>query len=100
MGTTHALLLPGTDGRLAPYTPGAPAIYPAVADPPQHRVAFAAAHVVCDPLADTDPTGAADLDWDVTLAYRRHLWALSLSVAEAMDTAQRGMAPAARCQGG
>jgi hypothetical protein len=47
--------------------------------------------VVCDPLADNDPTLDADLDWEATLSYRRYLWSLGLSVAEAMDTAQRGM---------
>jgi hypothetical protein len=47
--------------------------------------------VVCDPLADNDPTIDADLDWEATLSYRRFLWSLGLSVAEAMDTAQRGM---------
>jgi len=49
------------------------------------RVAYAAAHVVCDPQAP------AVIDWDATLAYRRYLWSLGLGVAEAMDTAQRGM---------
>jgi hypothetical protein len=61
-------------------------------------VAFAAAHVVADPLA-YEPGGPAVLDWDATLAFRRHLWAHGLAVAEAMDTAQRGMGldwPAAR----
>ena len=53
--------------------------------------AYAAAHVVADPLADNNPTLDVDLDWEATLAYRRHLWSLGLSVAEAMDTAQRGM---------
>jgi hypothetical protein len=54
-------------------------------------VAFAAAHVVVDPLATTDPWLDAAIDWEATLAYRRHLWDLGMSVAEAMDTAQRGM---------
>ncbi len=54
------------------------------------RVVFAAAHVVADPLADVSPGEPACLDWDATLAFRRHLWRLGLSVAEAMDTAQRG----------
>ncbi|RZL86141.1 MAG: dihydrodipicolinate synthase family protein, partial [Variovorax sp.] len=31
------------------------------------------------------------VDWDTTIAYRQHLWSLGLGVAEAMDTAQRGM---------
>ncbi|MCP3867438.1 MAG: dihydrodipicolinate synthase family protein [Gammaproteobacteria bacterium] len=55
------------------------------------RVAFSAAHVVADPLTDTDPWAGAAIDWEATLAYRRHLWDLGLGVAEAMDTAQRGM---------
>lgn len=59
--------------------------------PFQSRVAFSAAHVVVDPLADTDPLSSSQIDWEDTLAYRRHLWSLGMSVAEAMDTAQRGM---------
>jgi hypothetical protein len=54
------------------------------------RIALAAAHIVADPLADTDPWLNAAIDWDATIAYRRHLWSLGLGVAEAMDTAQRG----------
>jgi hypothetical protein len=56
-----------------------------------NRVAFAAAHVVADPLADVDPWLDVAIDWDRTIAYREHLWELGLGVAEAMDTAQRGM---------
>jgi hypothetical protein len=59
--------------------------------PPRSRVAFAAAHVVADPTAENVPGARAVLDWDATLAFRRHLWRLGLGVAEAMDTAQRGM---------
>ena len=55
------------------------------------RVAFAAAHVVADPLADNTPGAPAVIDWEATLAFRRHLWSYGLGVAEAMDTAQRGM---------
>ncbi|CAN5692502.1 dihydrodipicolinate synthase family protein [soil metagenome] len=54
-------------------------------------MALTAAHVVADPFADTSPVGPAVIDWEATLAYRRHLWAYGLGVAEAMDTAQRGM---------
>lgn len=54
------------------------------------RIVYTAAHVVCDPLADTSPAESPCLDWDATLAFRRHLWSLGLCVAEAMDTAQRG----------
>lgn len=55
------------------------------------RTAYAAAHVVADPLADNDPWIDPAIDWDRTLAFREHLWSLGLGVAEAMDTAQRGM---------
>lgn len=90
MGTP--LSLPRADGTLAPYA-GSPSREPF--DPPRapfrDRVAYAAAHVVCDPLADTTPASPPRLDWDATLAYRRYLWSLGFAVAEAMDTAQRGM---------
>lgn len=56
-----------------------------------NRIAYSAAHVVADPLAAVDPWLTAAIDWDTTIAYRQHLWSLGLGVAEAMDTAQRGM---------
>ena len=56
-----------------------------------NRVAFAAAHVVSDPFAEVDPWLEPALDWDRTIAYRHYLWDLGFGVAEAMDTAQRGM---------
>lgn len=55
------------------------------------RTVFSAAHVVADPFADISPGSPAAVDWDATLAFRRHLWSHGLGVAEAMDTAQRGM---------
>jgi hypothetical protein len=55
------------------------------------RVAYAAAHVVADPLAGNDPWIIPAIDWDTTLQFRHRLWDLGLGVAEAMDTAQRGM---------
>ncbi|WP_373236109.1 dihydrodipicolinate synthase family protein [Cohaesibacter celericrescens] len=55
------------------------------------RTGYSAAHVVCDPLADVDPWINNVIDWDTTLGFRQHLWDLGLGVAEAMDTAQRGM---------
>ena len=85
------LVLPRADGSLSPYVPSGEALPVVPADPPKSRVAYAAAHVVADPLADIDPTTQTALDWEATLAYRRHLWSQGLSVAEAMDTAQRGM---------
>lgn len=59
--------------------------------PPTSRVAFAAAHVVADPLGGNAPGAPAAVDWDATLAFRHRLWSLGLGVADAMDTAQRGM---------
>jgi hypothetical protein len=58
---------------------------------PFTRKALAAAHVVADPLSAREPWLEAAIDWDATLAYRRHLWSWGFGVAEAMDTAQRGM---------
>ena len=76
--------------ELAPYTSGRRRHFPA-GEAPFNRIAYAAAHVVADPLADSDPWLDAAIDWDTTIAFRRHLWSLGLGVAEAMDTAQRGM---------
>jgi len=85
------LVLPSADGSLKPYAPAGEPLPVAPAAPPRTRVAYAAVHVVADPLADNDPTLDVALDWEATLAYRRHLWSLGFCVAEAMDTAQRGM---------
>ena len=85
------LTLPTKARGLEKYCLGPPSPYPATAQSPFNRVAMAAAHVVSDPLAENDPWVSAAIDWDATIAYRRHLWGLGFSVAEAMDTAQRGM---------
>ena len=84
------LRLPIAPGRMAAYTTRPPRRFPA-ATPPFTRIAYAAAHVVADPLADIDPWLDAAVDWERTIAFRRRLWSLGLGVAEAMDTAQRGM---------
>ncbi|RWE38530.1 MAG: dihydrodipicolinate synthase family protein [Mesorhizobium sp.] len=55
------------------------------------RIAYAAAHVVADPLEMTDPWSRPVVDWDRTMAFRHHLWRLGFRIAEAMDTSQRGM---------
>lgn len=83
--------LPRADGTLAPYRLGPPYEFGAPPRSLQSRIAYSAAHIVCDPLVDVDPVANARIDWDATLAYRRYLWSLGLAVAEAMDTAQRGM---------
>ena len=85
------LLLPAADGSLQSYATAAPKDFPSRANRPFNRIAYSAAHVVADPLADVDPWLEAAVDWEATIAYRRHLYGLGLGVAEAMDTAQRGM---------
>ena len=83
--------LPKTDRSLESYRLSAPRAFPAKLEGKLDRIAFSAAHVVADPLAGNDPWLDAAIDWDRTIAYRHHLWDLGLGVAEAMDTAQRGM---------
>jgi Protein of unknown function (DUF993) len=85
------LVLPTTDRKLEPYTTGEPIVFPSKeAAKNFNRIAFAAAHVVADPLADTDPWLDTAIDWEKTVHFRHYLWDLGLGVAEAMDTAQRG----------
>jgi Protein of unknown function (DUF993) len=85
------LALPHEDGTLERYRMRDDAEpLPTHAAPARTRVAYAAAHVVADPLAPGSPVTSPAVDWDATLAYRHHLWDLGLGVAEAMDTAQRG----------
>src|SRR3954447_2696928 len=84
------LNLPTRGGKITPYTTRAPKKFPK-ADKPFSRVDYAAAHVGAYPLADREPWLDDANDWDTTIAFRRHLWSLALGVAEAMDTAQRGM---------
>lgn len=83
--------LPTADRTFAPYTTGEPIRFPSKEETAKfNRVAYAAAHVVADPLADNDPWLDVNIDWDKTMAFRHYLWDLGLGVAEAMDTAQRG----------
>nr|WP_210273595.1 dihydrodipicolinate synthase family protein [Rhizobium leguminosarum] len=80
------------DGKIVPYTlTGTPIELKKRDAKAFPRIAFAAAHVVADPLADNDPWLTPAIDWERTLAFRHRLWDLGLGVAEAMDTAQRGM---------
>lgn len=88
------LNLPTEGGRLASYTVRNAPLDTAAGHgvpPAFNRVAYAAAHVVVDPLAESDPFLDAVVDWDKTLQFRHYLWDLGFGVAEAMDTAQRGM---------
>ncbi|MEO8282085.1 MAG: DUF993 family protein, partial [Pseudarthrobacter sp.] len=86
-----SLILPSHDGgtreyRLRGGTPWGRPTAPLMA-----RRAYAAAHVIPEVLADNTPGAPASLDWEATMAYRHELWSYGLGVADAMDTAQRGM---------
>lgn len=83
--------LPNTDGTTSDYVLRKPVTFPVHKDAPVKRIAYAAAHVVCNPLLTSRSDPSSYIDWDTTLAYRHHLWSYGLGVAEAMDTAQRGM---------
>jgi hypothetical protein len=78
---TARITLPGLAVPLAIPAPGWAAGYP----PPSARRVFAAAHVAAA------PGGGNAIDWDATLRFRDHVWGHGFGVAEAMDTAQRGM---------
>lgn len=83
--------LPTTTGTLEDYRLTGTPIAAVRPKAPFNRVALAAAHIVVKPLSDSDPSGPPDIDWGPTIAFRQHLLDLGLGVAEAMDTAQRGM---------
>ncbi|CAM5740485.1 hypothetical protein SALBM311S_00656 [Streptomyces alboniger] len=83
--------LPDFAGGRRAYEPRPEPLAVTTGSPFTSRTVFSAAHVVADPYADTTPDSPAAVDWDATLAFRRHLWSHGLGVAEAMDTAQRGM---------
>ena len=89
-----SLLLPVSGGRVERYAlknAALPTAGSRIASPAFNRVVYAAAHVVVDPLAESNPHLDAVIDWDATLKFRHYLWDLGFGVAEAMDTAQRGM---------
>ena len=84
--------LPTYSGILEEYRPTRIPLVPRAPKVPLTRTAFAAAHVVADPLAERAPwVGRPAVDWDATLRFRHSLWDQGLGLAEAMDTAQRGM---------
>ena len=83
--------LPVAGGKFAEYRLSQPRHFPTRSALPFNRIAYAAAHVVSDPLAAMNPWQDCAIDWAATIDYRCRLWQLGLGVAEAMDTAQRGM---------
>ena len=88
---TFTVLLPQPDGSLAEHQLREPTAWARPTVPITARKALAACHVAADPFADNVPGAAAAVDWDATIGFRRHVWSFGLGVAEAMDTAQRGM---------
>ena len=80
--------LPASNGKIEPYQVREPKSFERPSKP-FTRIALAAAHVVADPLSAKEPWLDATIDWEATIAYRRHLWSWGFGVAEAMDTAQR-----------
>src|SRR3977135_4645672 len=88
---TVQIKLPSAGGSLEAFRLSTPRDFGPAGRKAFNRIALAAAHVVADPLARGNPWLDAAIDWDATLAYRHYLWSLGLGVAEAMDTAQRGM---------
>jgi hypothetical protein len=85
------LTLPVSDGRLETYSVGSASPFPSVHRGVFPRTVYAAAHVVADARELVDPWRSPSIDWDATMAFRRHLWGLGFKIAEAMDTSQRGM---------
>uniref|UniRef100_A0AAU2JZF1 Dihydrodipicolinate synthase family protein n=1 Tax=Streptomyces sp. NBC_00049 TaxID=2903617 RepID=A0AAU2JZF1_9ACTN len=85
-----SIRLPSADGGLRLHRPNTTPFAPLTCGPARSRTFYSAAHVVAEPLAASAETGPV-VDWESTLAFRRRLWAQGLGVAEAMDTAQRGM---------
>lgn len=86
------LKLPTSDYRLVTYSIKGTPLIPRTPQIPLNRTAFAAAHIVSDPLRERSPWDTRPaVDWEATLAFRQGLWDQGLGLAEAMDTAQRGM---------
>src|SRR5437867_23490 len=88
---TVQIKLPSAGGNLEEFRLSAPRDFGTAGRKTFNRIALAAAHVVADPLAPGNPWLDSAVDWEATIVYRRYLWSLGLGVAEAMDTAQRGM---------
>jgi len=88
---TQRIQLPNAHGQLEAYALVGTAPVKPKLGVRFNRIAYSAAHVVSNPLTPHEPWLDCAVDWDATIAYRKHLWKLGLGVAEAMDTAQRGM---------
>lgn len=91
MSTQPSIILPDADGGLYTYELKGAGRFTRPEKPIESRKVYAAAHVIPLMTADNTPGAPAAVDWDATLAYRHELWSYGLGVADAMDTAQRGM---------
>lgn len=83
--------LPDENGKSTAYTLIGTPIPVATLGKSAARLVYSAAHVVADPFTNNDPSGRASVDWRKTLEFRHYLAGMGLGIAEAMDTAQRGM---------
>ncbi len=86
----NSIVLPGEDGGTFRYVMHQPADYPRHPAPFTSRTVLAAAHVVADTSADYTPGIRPPVDWEATIAFRRHLFSYGVGIAEAMDTSERG----------
>ncbi|MGH7752451.1 MAG: DUF993 family protein, partial [Gemmatimonadales bacterium] len=91
MNTLTTIQFPAHDGGLRTIELAAPAELLTSSSRPTSRIAYAAGHVVADPLRSSAGAQGNTIDWDATLRVRHSLWDLGLGIAESMDTAQRGM---------
>jgi len=85
------IALPNQTGKMIDYSLVGQPLPEVRLSPNPARIVYSAAHVVADPLTVKDPSGPAAVDWNATMRFRHHLHGLGLGIAEAMDTAQRGM---------
>ncbi|MPZ28103.1 MAG: DUF993 family protein [Micromonosporaceae bacterium] len=85
----RGVAIPETGGGWRTVALREPRDWPEHPEPFRSRVVLAAAHVVADPRGENVPGAPAVVDWEATLAFRRHLFRYGFGVAEAMDTAQR-----------
>jgi hypothetical protein len=85
------IALPDENGRMTDYRMVGTPVQAGVLGPNPSRIVYSAAHVIADPFTGNDPSGRATVDWDKTMEFRRYLAGMGLGIAEAMDTAQRGM---------
>lgn len=85
------IALPDATGRMTDYTMIGKPVVAGHLGRDAARVVYSAAYVVADPFTANDPSGRATVDWDKTMEFRRYLADLGLGIADAMDTAQRGM---------